>query len=610
MQGGVQTLSFGYRLGTSCIFGCVEVKPARTCTFLSGSSQSGNAQESLPLTGLTVALLDNGIKVAEAATGPTGCYEFLNLGCGNFSLQFPTVFQGRSLTSLPDGIQALGFLPPGTQRTAPNITYDGAAALRSVRGRLVLQSGAGVRADVTLVEVDSNYNPKDGTDRTTSSDESGSFSFENLTEGDYELSAPPTLDSGLSVLNVVNVTAARCLLTVSGSDVVVPDIVYRTNPLIDAVLQQVGGIRQAAATLATIGPPGPQAAPLALTAPAGGTAYNQVVNAGVAQVLGSSSIQTPAQVMTLLNNAFAAKTDGARTYYVWRPRGVVTGGSPADGQVLGAQATLYQEARDIQDAAERLLDSVEPTILDPDLEDIAAFQDNIRNTLETIVSEIGRTGGAVTQRVDALMTTLQDDVTTLKDKLGLNAAQSSLQLDMDLGKREQDQQNFTVLERHLGSNGQLQTLWNEYKVNVARFIGTQLTRLSWTIEAIPDTVQSIYAAMDSVGFGAADRRVTPIISATPISASNSITIEQLLLWIESAASADWPTRLAAGGARKSEVQAVGREAGAQQGAVQVLITNLAAVIPVGSDRVRAVLEELNRELHQVNALAGQIAPSP
>ena len=246
---------------------------------------------------------------------------------------------------------------------------------------------------------------------------------------------------------------------------------------------------------------------------------------------------------------------------------------------------------------------MEPVIQDPDLDDIAAFQDDIRNTLDTIVWEIGRNGGAVPQRVEMLMISLQQDIKTLADKLGINApSQSPQQLDMDLAKREQDVQNFRALESYLGVSGMLLTIWNQYKTQVAKFAGTNLAVLNWTIDAIPDTVQAVYAAMDSVGFGASDRRLTSI------SSTNSISIEQLLMWIESAASADWSTRLAAGAARKSEVQAVGGEAKAQQSGVQDLINNIGGTIPVGPDRPRAVLQELNRELLQVTKLATLIAP--
>src|SRR5437870_10410191 len=47
-------------------------------------------------------------------------------------------------------------------------------------------------------------------------------------------------------------------------------------------------------------------------------------------------------------------------------------------------------------------------------------------------SEIGRNGGAVPQRVEMLMISLQQDIKTLGDKLGINApSQSPQQLDID-----------------------------------------------------------------------------------------------------------------------------------------------------------------------------------
>ena len=591
----LQIINLGYTLANACLYGCVQLKARQRC------GQPANYSNQ-PVSDVPVSLSKEGTKVAETLTGTDGCFEFDDLDCGNYSLSLPAKFGGQNLTVPPEAL-AVGFIGPGNTLTVGPFFYDGSPA--SVRGRLVLQSGAPVPGQEVILSQVNAQGQVVATKVRDTSDDLGVFKFENLSAGEqYELVAPSVLQSGIGNLTFPPITATHSQFSAAG-DMVRPDIVYSSGILIDSITGQLRQLGQAASTLATVGVPitQPQSSALAMAAPGRGMAYNQVVNAGVAQVLGSSSFQTPTQVIALLNNAFVEKKEGGRTYYSWRPRGVIPSGSPLGGQVVGAQATLYQQAQDIQDAAKRLLDGVEPVIQDPDLDDIAAFQDDIRNTLDTIVWEIGRNGGAVPQRVEMLMISLQQDIKTLGDKLGINApSQSPQQLDMDLAKREQDVQNFRALESYLGVSGMLLTIWNQYKTQVAKFAGTNLAVLNWTIDAIPDTVQAVYAAMDSVGFGASDRRLTSI------SPTNSISIEQLLMWIESAASADWSTRLAAGAARKSEVQAVGGEAKAQQSGVQDLINNIGGTIPVGPDRPRAVLQELNRELLQVTKLATLIAP--
>src|SRR5260370_20560685 len=293
----------------------------------------------------------------------------------------------------------------------------------------------------------------------------------------------------------------------------------------------------------------------------GNLPYDQVVEASLTRVLGARPNGDAVKILNLLNNSFTSKEQNGQTYYSWQPRGV-TAVSSSMGQLVGGQVTIYQQAQDIQTQAARLLDAVEPIILDADADDIAAFKQDIAASVATIVSEAGRPGGAINARVNVLLQTLQGDLTTLGIKLGfVGVTDPALLIDMDVTEQEQNQENFALLNTLLGPNGTLGALLAK---GTAPFRGTNLARLNWLVEVIPNTVQQIYAAMDSVGFGPADRRVTAIqgpgftsLGASRLATSQDLTtIEQLLLWIESAPSVDVPHRLVAGSARANEVRPV------------------------------------------------------
>jgi hypothetical protein len=98
--------------------------------------------------------------------------------------------------------------------------------------------------------------------------------------------------------------------------------------------------------------------------------------------------------------------------------------------------------------------------------------------------------------VQVLLQTLQGDLATLGTKLGFGVTDPALLIDMDVTEQEQNQENFALLNTLLGPTG----LGALLAKGTAQFRGTNLARLNWLVEVIPNTVQQIYAAMDSVGF--------------------------------------------------------------------------------------------------------------
>jgi hypothetical protein len=522
-------------------------------------------------------------------TGPDGAYRFASVPPGSYRVAFPFNPAGppTSLGAAPDPrLEKVVVLAADQERVA-DFHYS------IIGGQLLLQGGAGIGfTNLTLANGASSTN--------ADTDADGAFAFLVPVGDGYKLTVPLEVDAGVAGIKFdlkdgrfPNGAASNlsCPSILSG-------VLYSSGPLIGGITGQIQQIGQSTETIAAIIPTAMQA-PAALPSPGAGlVSYDQLVEASLTRVLGARTNGDASKIISLLNASFTSREQDGQTYYSWQPRGV-TSVSSSMGQLVGGQVTLYQQAQDIQSQAARLLDAVEPIILDADDEDIDAFKSDIATSLAAIVSETGRPGGAVTPRVQVLLQTLQGDLDTLQTKLGFKGVvDPALFIDMDVTEREQNQQNFSLLQTLLRVGGTLDSLLKA--TNTAQFSGTQLARLNWLAEVIPDTVQQIYMAMDSVGFGPADRRVTPIGD------SDTTTIEQLLLWIESAASVDWPSRLVPGSARITEVQAIQREADSQAKGVATLLGSLGSIIPIGADRSRPVLQELLRELQQVSDLAQAI----
>lgn len=344
----------------------------------------------------------------------------------------------------------------------------------------------------------------------------------------------------------------------------------------------------------------------------GGLPLDQFVDANIGRILGARPGNDPNRIVSLLTGAFEVKKDGANnSYYGWRPQGTKPVDGATDGQIAGAQATLYQEVLVIQSSANRLLDTLEPITLDPDQDEIDEAKERIRNSLAEIVSEFGRSGGAVLDRIAVLNETLNADLVDLQSSLGLLDNNDPDLKVVDVAKEEQIRTNFEILQAYIfrhdtppGSStpqSQLDRLIEKLQ-DTGNLKGTLLAQLLRTINAIPETLQVLYNVMDSVRFGAVDRRINRV------DAADTTTFEQLFSWIETSASNDWPTALVGGGAKKTEILSIRLAAERQRDKIIRLIgrPDLSNLIGTGAKRVVAVLRELGRELGEVVSATTEI----
>src|SRR5581483_6503615 len=117
-------------------------------------------------------------------------------------------------------------------------------------------------------------------------------------------------------------------------------------------------------------------------------------------------------------------------------------------------------------------------------------------------------------------------------------------------------------------------------------LGTRLVLLSRGLSVIADSVQEVYAAMDSVFVGAAERQV----ASFPTSDGGSMLVEDLLSWVVSFATDEAPRLIHEGGRRG--VTAVQPTAILLESLVRDLLE--ATTVPSGMrhPRVRRPLEEV------------------
>jgi len=106
-------------------------------------------------------------------------------------------------------------------------------------------------------------------------------------------------------------------------------------------------------------------------------------------------------------------------------------------------------------------------------------------------------------------------------------------------QEEQNYTNFVILVDYTNS---LFETWDAQRLSLgrggsgAKFLGTELVRLSQALAVIVESVQETYDAMDSVFFGPEERQVTLL----RFDDGESITVAELLTWIEHFAGIEAP----------------------------------------------------------------------
>lgn len=283
----------------------------------------------------------------------------------------------------------------------------------------------------------------------------------------------------------------------------------------------------------------------------GGGALTRTAQGAIRDLLGwRYRADDPKGFMAALGKAVDLKEVEGHVESSWKARPFMV---QADlGEVTGAQASIYERARVAVEHALPLLDTLKPLRADCDEGSAESIRTMVRCSLTELVSELSRVSGPRVQRVDDYFIRLlgsadpaqiagvfaapefvEGRLGDLRRRFGL---ERGLVLTVD---EERNFTNFLILVDYTAS--MLQT-WSAQRPFIERndlpnkFLGTQLVRLSETLNVIVENVHESYDAMDSVFFGPEERAVTEIA----VDDQPRITVAELLTWVEHFAGIEAP----------------------------------------------------------------------
>jgi hypothetical protein len=278
--------------------------------------------------------------------------------------------------------------------------------------------------------------------------------------------------------------------------------------------------------------------------PPGGPSLEDDLDRVLAEVLGwKGRPDDTAGFVAALKQAFEVKQDGGVTTVKLRPRTVTPASLSA---VTGFRATVLAQAKGTTEQALALLDGLRPLLADADPQDVEAVRSTIRSRIIQIQEELASTNPRV-DRLDVLFDSLVGPsdadpaerglLGRLEEVLGMNLAQAkTLEEELTLT-------NFLVLD------SLLQTLAGLYRVRRDsfldegdNFLGSQLGLLSEELALIVESVGELVEALESVAFGPAERRAANLDLD-----HSSLTLDELVTWIDEFASDEGPALLRDGG---------------------------------------------------------------
>lgn len=270
-----------------------------------------------------------------------------------------------------------------------------------------------------------------------------------------------------------------------------------------------------------------------------------------------------------LNMSFTYKEDaGGRGSYEWTPRTYI-GKTDLGGGVTGAQASLVTFAQSAYDNSVGLLDDLYSLIPDADEQEVDASVAIVRSLWTEFVNELGKEGGPRAARADSLASTLLGEpgvsgsavncqLTRLGVLLGvIRTNTTGVALIDNRGRplisrqfvvnteEETNLTNFVSMSDYMYS---AQAAWKNYLQNFfQKDLGTGLVLLARLLSVLAETVDEVYAAMDSVFIGPAERLTIRV--GVP---GKDLSVEELLSWVHSFATEEAPLLIQDGGRRGVE----------------------------------------------------------
>jgi hypothetical protein len=302
----------------------------------------------------------------------------------------------------------------------------------------------------------------------------------------------------------------------------------------------------------------------AVGGPQPGTSHGRKVEAAISEALGwRIRDKDPKGFLAALTHAFTPREVEGHREWIWNPRSVNV---QADlGAVTGAQASIAARARAAVDDVLPLVDGLTPLQSAGDQEKMEASRSIVRRMLTELVRELAQEGGPRVVRVDEIFQSLLGPAPPCTPSAGVGGELHRLGVRFGLEARHVDTvqeeanlTNYIVLVDYVSS---LRAGWvavrssfDRSAAGSARFFGSQLVLLSRGLAVVSETVQEVYAALDSVFVGEVERETIDIVwpvhqgsegavegaGAGSVDHDPPLSLAEGLRWVEELASVEGP----------------------------------------------------------------------
>lgn len=228
------------------------------------------------------------------------------------------------------------------------------------------------------------------------------------------------------------------------------------------------------------------------------------------------------------------------------------------GLLSPEQAALHRKFGLAVADALRVLNGIPELAVADDLDQLRALQAVVRAEFQGLEDEAARLEGLRRQRIDALFAALLGDTTAGAGHLAQlrEAAVSDVSMDVRTVLGETREANFELLEHHAET---MRTYWEGHKRAAAagggESFGQHLATADTLLPIVAETGAGVLAAMDAIGFTAAERRSaagefdTDEIVTADNGASRAVRLKvaDLLEWVEGLTTVEGAAMLSASG---------------------------------------------------------------
>jgi hypothetical protein len=189
----------------------------------------------------------------------------------------------------------------------------------------------------------------------------------------------------------------------------------------------------------------------------------------------------------------------------------------AETHTEGAQSLMFSRVLKAANEALPLLDKLQVLGREANQDEVKQLKHEIRTECSEMIGELALTGGPSMTRVEEIFSLLLDQ---------LGALQEHIEDDENVSK-------FRILADYVAS---LFRSWN----NMQQIFATHTLIVLQQFVLVADAVEEARFTMENAGLDSEERRRMPIRNAHFASGAPSVSVEDLLLWIEDFVAAEGP----------------------------------------------------------------------